>query len=438
MKILPKFTPTPTTTPPKGFATQFACDVMERAGQKIVVLRENVTQYTWTKIIPDQQAQTLSTFLLEHILPLVGEQECVIRTDGAPCFKSLAKAMSVQGSIWSMNKLTIDIGRVTNPNHNPQAANAVKNVEKEILRLSPTGGPVTPVLLTQATVNLNSRVSGKLPAPRERLYARAVFTNSPVKVDDESWATQLYLARSKSHIPTPNTTHHIPPTHSFKPGQLVFVVNQLDKNKARELYTVMDIVKEDDTEFVVIKKSENQFRQASIKVRPCEIVLATEPPVISDNSPKPQRRAAQLARQRLKLQCVSCPNSNPKSKYPWNISDNTDLNHQTLLTHSHTQRHSPVKLDLTSSSSDSVSSEDFSTPIKSNSPVRPAIIVKHPNHFTLKHPLPLVGGSAPVQDLTKHLQHLDLAPETPPRRSTRRVPRVEDYKALHTRGTSQH
>ena len=53
MKQLPKVLLQDTTSSPEKIGSNFAADVIEREGQKILVVRECVSQFTRAKIIHD-------------------------------------------------------------------------------------------------------------------------------------------------------------------------------------------------------------------------------------------------------------------------------------------------------------------------------------------------------------------------------------------------
>ena len=70
----------------------------------------------------------------------------VIGTDPASGFKALTDDLLLKHHI-----ITIEIGNAKNRNKNLVAKRAVQQVENELLRLDPLGGPVSPVTLSVAT-----------------------------------------------------------------------------------------------------------------------------------------------------------------------------------------------------------------------------------------------------------------------------------------------
>ena len=77
----------------------------------------------------------------------------VIRTDPAPCFMA-----PDHYPVLHDHKFVLEIGRVKNRSNNPVAERAVQELELELLRQDPQGGPVSPVVLSVATTTLKSRI----------------------------------------------------------------------------------------------------------------------------------------------------------------------------------------------------------------------------------------------------------------------------------------
>ena len=66
--------------------------------------------------------------------------------------------------------ITLEIGRVKNPNKNPFAECAIEELGIQLLNLSPEGGPVSDVILALVTANT------KYCIRRDGLSAREVWT----------------------------------------------------------------------------------------------------------------------------------------------------------------------------------------------------------------------------------------------------------------------
>ena len=129
-KSLASFTqarePQSCSDPPDGVGIQFAADVIRRERQYIFLLREVVTSYTWTTIIPNEQASTLRDALLHLCIPVrpMGGPQTLVRVDYASGFGALKEDAKL-----ASYGIVLDVGRVKNKNKNPVAERAVQEVE---------------------------------------------------------------------------------------------------------------------------------------------------------------------------------------------------------------------------------------------------------------------------------------------------------------------
>ena len=177
VKKLPKVLLEDSTTIPQSFASKFTADVIEREGQRILILRDCLSQYTRGLLIQDQKADTLKNALFMLTLDLIPDSGAEIRVDGATAFQSLEKESQEDSSVFSKYNIKIVIGRPLNKNKNPVAENAVQEVQKEILRLKPSSGPITLLDLILVLRNINSRIRHNSLTPKEILFRRNVLSN---------------------------------------------------------------------------------------------------------------------------------------------------------------------------------------------------------------------------------------------------------------------
>ena len=148
LRKLPKVLLEDTHTPVTTVASRFATDVIERENQKILVVREHLTQFTRAMLIPDQKSDTLRQGLISLTLDLIPDTGAKIRADGATAFQALERESQQNNSILSNLKLKVIVGRLLNKNKNPIAENAVQEIQKEILRLKPLTSQITPIDLS--------------------------------------------------------------------------------------------------------------------------------------------------------------------------------------------------------------------------------------------------------------------------------------------------
>lgn len=277
LKILPKVLLRGESSEIKQFASRFSADILERCSQRVMVVREELTQMMLTELIPDQTAASLRSSLIRLISPLVSEQGAVVRTDGASAFARLASEAKDPRDILCRAGINIEVGRVTNKNKNAQAENAIKILEKEILRYDPALNQLSSndlVLITRQT-NLRPNKSGL--SPRELLLTRAWTDNAQIKVDDEMVASNLKANRDKQnehgYAHLAKKGHQDTEETDFGKGDLIFLRENPTKHKVRDMFTVVDI--KDD--LLIVKKTEGQFRSNSTAIRKQEAVKVNIP-----------------------------------------------------------------------------------------------------------------------------------------------------------------
>ena len=253
--------------PPEVVGITFAADVIRRNRQFILVLRECVTAFTSACLIPDETHSTLRDALIRLCVgqhPLDGPK-AVIRVDPAPGFSALRNDQSL-----SQLGISLEIGRVKNVNKNPVAEKAVAEVEEEILRQEPGGGPITDVQLVLVIARLNARLRSLGLSARELWTKRNQFNNDPIPVSDHQLILEKNKQRQANHPhseKSKNPLNKEPSAPSLLVGDIVYLHCDKSKSRARDRYIVTSI----DGEWCYIKKfTGQQLRSFSYKVKLCE------------------------------------------------------------------------------------------------------------------------------------------------------------------------
>ena len=159
------------------------------------------------------------------------------------------------------------------------AERAVQEIEGELLKHDPRGGPVSELSLAICTARLNSRIRSRGLSAREMLFQRDQFNNNQLPIADWDLISQQHQAKLSNHphseaSKAPLRDYRDEPTISV--GDLVYLYNDGSKLAARDRY----IVVRTDNEWVYVRKfAGNQLRQASYKVKrsECFKVQSTTP-----------------------------------------------------------------------------------------------------------------------------------------------------------------
>ena len=118
----------------------------------------------------------------------------VIRTDAAPRFIALK-----DDSVLRKHRIALEIGRIRNHNKNPVAEKAVQELELELLRQDPLGGPVSTVVLSVAIATLNSQIHSRGLSAREMWTQRDQFSNSQIPLTDHDLISKQHELHLTNH-----------------------------------------------------------------------------------------------------------------------------------------------------------------------------------------------------------------------------------------------
>ena len=267
-KVPHSMIPQSSSEPPAAIGIQFAADIIKRARQLILVIREVVSSYTTTSLIDSEQHNDIRSALIKNtvkLIPLDGPL-AVIRVDPAPGFRAL-----VNDPLLRKHRIQLEIGRIKNVNKNPVAERAVQEVEEMLLRLQPTNTLVNDLALAIATSTLNSKVRSNGLSSREVMFQRDQFTLMQLPITDHQIIMEKHKkaqvnnddsARSKA------SGRPQLPDANVKVGSLVYLYADRDKHHARERYLVASI----DGEWCLIRKfTGSQLRSFTYKVKKSEI-----------------------------------------------------------------------------------------------------------------------------------------------------------------------
>jgi hypothetical protein len=249
-----------TGDPPEIIGGTFAADVIKRDRQLLLLVRETVTSFTGACIISDEKRTSLRNALIQlciELHPLDGPC-AIIHTDTAPGFVAL-----VNDELLRHHRISIDIGRIKNPNKNPVAEKAVRELEDELLRQEPGGGQVTPLTLATAVARLNSRLRSQGLSARELLTQRDQFTQAQLPISDRAIILEQHSQREVNHAYSEKTK-----APQGKPNvSLIVEVGDLVYLHARDRYLV---VSTDNAWCYIRKFTGSQLRNMSYKVKRSE------------------------------------------------------------------------------------------------------------------------------------------------------------------------
>jgi hypothetical protein len=159
--------------------THCNADVLARNKQKILLLRDNLTSYTLTKILKSELKEDLREGLIELTSFLKICKKTKIRVDPHPSFQALThdKTLDDYG-------IELEIGNEKNINKNAVAEKAIQELEEELVRISPGNDPIDGKVLVNATNQLNGRIRHLHKSARELLFKRNQLSGEALEIDD--------------------------------------------------------------------------------------------------------------------------------------------------------------------------------------------------------------------------------------------------------------
>ena len=239
LKSLPKEIMEQSSGPtPSNPGQQFAADVIRRTRQKILLVREVFSSFTCASLITDETGEVLRDNLLT-LTALLRSDSCTIQVDNAPGFQTLR-----QDDLLTKHGITLDFGCIKNPNKNAVADKAIQEFEDEILRVDPSGAPISEITLAKALQSINLRIRKRGLSAREILFGRDQTTGERLNFEDAMLSEQQARQRTENHGPsaTSKASKKLKALRSpISVGDLVFIKAERSKLKGRDRYMIMNV-----------------------------------------------------------------------------------------------------------------------------------------------------------------------------------------------------
>ena len=268
-----------TDAPPEVVGTRLAADIIKRNQQKIFIIRESVTSYTMAEFIEDETVSSVSAALLRQCLLLrpSSSSKVTVRLDPASAHKSMFANLK-KGSVLSSHNIFIEIGRELNKNKNPIIDKAIRELHRELLIISPSGGPITSSQLAQGIATLNSRYRSSGMSSHELWTQRDQVTGDQLPINDRQLIIKQYQQRIANHKHSQASKSCGKPPHpepDVKVGSLVYLYNDRSKLVPRKRYLVTGI----SGDWVTLRRfTENLLggKEYKAKLRECYSVPSIE------------------------------------------------------------------------------------------------------------------------------------------------------------------
>ena len=285
MKKLPNSNKHQSTTNASIPGTHFGCDILKRARQIIMVIRDQFSSYTTADFINDETSESLEKSLIHLVTPIRHTGQIIIRTDQATGFQKACKS-----KILADLDIIIELGSSLNKNSNAVIDKGIQELEREITAISPGETPIDQAKLAQALMNLNSRLrrNGTLSA-RSILFSRDDKRMTNIVLDDTKLAEDQLLTREKN-----NSTHNQKiktVADTVDVGDHIMLNNNPKKHNIRDMFEI--ISKEDEK--LSIKKVGGS-RTITTRKKVYEVPIQHVFKVKHEYQPKPVTKSVQKYR----------------------------------------------------------------------------------------------------------------------------------------------
>ena len=215
-------------------------DILKRAGQLILVNVDMFSSYVTGCFSSSEKAEDLADAIIQAVTPLRRANSVIVRVDKAP---GLLKLANTSRSLLSELGIFLEPANDGNKNSNCVVDNAIKELESELRKISPSGGKLTSAQFAQALLLLNNKIRNRGFSAAEIHFARDSHDNQNLNLDDKQLKSQQENIRIKNHpylakSRAPRGKPQISP--SLNPGDIVFKKDGLTKHTARDPFIVID------------------------------------------------------------------------------------------------------------------------------------------------------------------------------------------------------
>lgn len=266
-----------TSDPPSSVGQNFTADIIKRCKDKIFIIRESTTSYTLAEHIQHETAQEITNSMIKlcNILKPSKMSPVKVRVDPASAHKSMLLKASNDSDI-TRNNIELELGRTKNPNKVAVIDKAIRELHREILNIQPSGGSVSPLQLSIAVANLNSRIRSSGLSSYEMWTQRDQVSGVQLPLNDRELIIKQHERRLNNHASSERSkAGNKPPLPSpnVAVGSLVYIHTDRDKTEARQRYLVTEVT---DRGYKLRKFTSSLFSKEVYDVKPSEIYIVPD------------------------------------------------------------------------------------------------------------------------------------------------------------------
>ena len=231
-----------TSEPVSAVGSKYVGDIIKRSNQNIFIMRETTTSLTLAEHIPNETVKEVTDVIikLSNIVKPSKLSSITVKLDPSSAHKSMFQKLS-QGSELAENNISLELGRALNVNKNPIIDKGIRELNREILNIKPTGGPLSPLELSKAVACLNGRLRSSGMSAYELWTQRDQVTGEQLPIVDRDLIINQHNRRLANHPFSEKSKSGGKPARqppNLTIGTLVYVFSDRDKTAARPRYIV--------------------------------------------------------------------------------------------------------------------------------------------------------------------------------------------------------
>ena len=228
IKLPKEIIPNESKTMVDGPQTHFHADVIKRAQQNILTIKDHFSSYQDAILIESEKAIDLKNGIISLTSSMRRPSGIYVSVDNSPGFKNL-----LSNNDDDLKKLNIQMIKTDELNKNSNAVidRGCQELEDELKRLEPEGAKINISILKLAILNLNSKLRrrGNISA-YEINTARDQVTGDNLNLDDKK-IREDQLQKRKENVKEALI-------NEVEVGDTVKIKNTRDKHKANEMFIV--------------------------------------------------------------------------------------------------------------------------------------------------------------------------------------------------------
>ena len=216
----------------------FTVDVIKTNKQLILASVDNFSGLVAATFIKSERMEDLRDGIVTTVTPYMASSLGRVRVDPAPGFIKLTTSCQL-----SDMGIDIEIGNTKNKNKVALIDTKIKELRRAILKAAPAHNVINVRVLAKACTALNESVRHHGLSAKEVHFSRDRVTNENLHMKDQDMADKIQDHRDKtntSRAKTQEKSRPAPKPANAAPGNVVFLKDEGDKTKPRDLYLVME------------------------------------------------------------------------------------------------------------------------------------------------------------------------------------------------------